>query len=39
MGGNLIEIVGGSFMQKKEWAESWEVLSEATHIPEPACLK
>jgi len=33
MGDNLMERVGGSFTQRKEWAELPEVLSGATHVP------
>lgn len=33
MGDNLMERVGRSFMQKKEWPELPEVLGGATHIP------
>lgn len=33
MGEGVMERVGGSFMQKKEWAELPEVLDRATHVP------
>lgn len=32
-GEDVMESVGGSFMQKKEWAELPEVLGRATHVP------